>query len=164
MAASDLNACLDLISSSHIMTIGTCGSAGAWTAPVYYVFENPRFYFFSSPSSRHIKEALLNQQAAAAIHNNPTGWQDIKGVQMEGRICKEASLAEGAVAFKKYWEKFSFLPQLFGFNYSLAGFQEFEAKFSLKWYYFVPDQLFFLDNSKGFGYRCCFKSLCPTRS
>ena len=56
---------LDLVNSVSTMTVATCGRDTAWAAPVYYVYQNGVFFFFSKPDSRHIQEALAAGSASA---------------------------------------------------------------------------------------------------
>ena len=55
---------LELIGDQSTLTLATADASGPWSAPVYFVFIDGRFYFFSSPESRHIQQAVLTGQVA----------------------------------------------------------------------------------------------------
>ena len=42
---------LDLINSTSTMTLATSGRESAWAAPVYYVYQERKFFFFSTACS-----------------------------------------------------------------------------------------------------------------
>ena len=81
----------DLLALST-MTLATANSSGqAHAAPVYFAaLQSSRLslelYFFSAPDSRHIQDLATNPHAAAAIYPETTGWEDIRGLQLEGSV------------------------------------------------------------------------------
>ena len=141
-----------LIHSCHIMTLGTTDIKSVWTAPVYYIYLNSGFYFFSKATSRHILHTEVSGKAAASIHNNPQGWADIQGVQMEGVVSRAGCGKKSRQAFSAYVKRFPFVHEIMGgsFSGSLEGFTE---QFKVRWYIFVPEKMVYLDNSVGFGFR-----------
>ncbi len=144
------------LDSCHIMTLGTSDSKSVWTAPVYYIYLDSRFYFFSKATSRHILNAKVSGMAAASIHNNPQGWADIEGVQMEGLITAAGGGEQSVRAFKAYLKRFSFVREIMhrSFSGSLASFTE---QFKVRWYTFIPEKMVYLDNSVKFGFRLQFQ-------
>lgn len=137
----------------HIMTLAVSKENMPWTAPVYYIYSAGKFWFFSSPDSRHIIEAALNSgSAAASVYSDPHGWNEIKGLQMTGKI-KEGFFSSGsALAFAKYLAKFSFVKNMLKGSERM-GLSEFQTAFRAVWYFFEPDVVYYSDNSKGFGFR-----------
>ncbi len=140
------------LDSCHIMTLGTTDSKHVWTAPVYYIYQGSRFYFFSKATSRHILNTEVSGTAAASIHNNPQGWADIQGVQMEGVVSRAGCGEKSVQAFRAYVKRFPFVHEIMGssFSGSLVSFAE---QFKVRWYIFVPEKMVYLDNSVGFGFR-----------
>ena len=67
-----------LVGEQTTLTLATAEGDTAWAAPVYYVYEKSTFYFLSSPTSRHITEALRHDQASAAIHAAASTWKEIR--------------------------------------------------------------------------------------
>ena len=91
---------VDLIDGQSTMTLATAQAQLAWAAPVYYVFSNSCFYFFSDPTSRHMVECLASGQAASAIYASGSSWQEIRGIQMSGSV-KAISVGFEAIEVKR---------------------------------------------------------------
>lgn len=133
-----------LIESRKTMVLATAG-AGAWAAPVYYIFHANCFYFFSSPRSRHVTEALATGQCAASIFRDSSDWRAIEGLQMEGRV--EEADPEPQM-FDAYLARFPTARELGG-----SSAAEFAGKLRARMYRFVPERRFYLNNGLGFGRR-----------
>lgn len=143
---------LSLINSQSTMALATARDNCAWTAPVYFVFHKTAFYFFSSPDSRHISEALDSGQASAAIYASVDSWQDIKGIQMSGRI-RSAGLGLASLqALNAYIARFPFTKEFFKPEQTL-NLENFSKRFRVSFYRFDPDQIIYLDNRIEFGFR-----------
>ncbi len=157
-----LERCMDLICAQHVMTLATASSKGAWPAPVYYYYTDQAFFFFSNPSSRHMKEALKGESCCGAsifedrqpISKNGAenrtekkGFDQIRGIQMSGKITHDIGKAAALKAAAGYIKRFgiSFKP-----DDALAMI---EARFHAGLFCFVPDEVFYMDNAMGFGNR-----------
>jgi flavin prenyltransferase len=125
------------------MTLATRGAEGEpHAAPVYFAAEGELcFYFFSDPASQHGQDVAADARAAGAIHPLVAGWQEIRGLQMRGRVRTVAQGAEWERAWQLYRAKFPFVEKL---KEAIAGSQL---------YAFVPDWIRLVDNRKGFGYK-----------
>jgi hypothetical protein len=141
-----------LVNQESTMTLATAGKNTAWAAPVYYVFYRGAFLFFSDPESRHIREALANDQAAAAIYPAADTWQGIRGVQMSGVIRTVRFGVAGTQAVRAYIEKFPFTKEFFEPGQVLDP-AIFSKRFRVKLYRFDPHLVFYLDNQIRFGFR-----------
>ena len=126
------------------MTLATGGVEGApHAAPVYFAAdENGRLYFFSDAASQHALD-LQNgaARAAAAIHPLVSGWQEIRGLQLRGRVRVVPAGAEWERAWNLYQAKFPFVESL----------KSTVARSTL--YAFEPDWVRLVDNRKGFGWK-----------
>lgn len=143
---------LDLVEKQFTMTLSTSLQDTPWAAPVYYVNLDFRFYFFSDPGSRHIRESQNTGQAAATIFHQSNSWRDIRGVQMSGRI---ASLWPGLEAMKgvrAYLKKFPFTEDFFDSKDQL-DLEGFAKRFRVRFYCFRPDLVYYLDNRIRFSFR-----------
>ena len=140
-----------LISSQNTMTLATSAGESAWAAPVYYVYENCAFYFFSDPESRHVREGLHAGDSSAAIHTPSTGWRDICGIQMSGKIIRLPLGREAASAFVAYLKKYPFCKEFFSPGAEL-NLETFSGRFKAKLYKFVPKQVYYQDNRIQFGH------------
>jgi uncharacterized protein YhbP (UPF0306 family) len=145
---------LELLHSEHIVTLATCDGKRPWAAAVYYVLSNKSFYFFSNPDSRHIVNSAEGKPVAATVHEPSSGWSDIRGVQMEGKI-EEAGFDMGSTtAYALYISRFTFIHEMGKAPLTpLLSFAALETSFKVKWYKFTPDRVYYLDNSIQFGYR-----------
>jgi hypothetical protein len=134
------------------MTIATARRNLAWAAPVYYVFLRSCFYFFSDPASRHIQESLASRQAACTIYGFASGWEDIRGIQMEGCIERLSPGMEAVEVIRAYLKKFSFTNEFFppGEHLDLEAFSK---RFRVRLYKFRPALVYYLDNRIRFGFR-----------
>jgi uncharacterized protein YhbP (UPF0306 family) len=141
-----------LIEAQNTMTLATSLGNRAWAAPVYYVLHRAALYFFSDPASRHIQEALNADQASSAIHASANTWQDIRGIQMSGRIRPASAGLKTVGALKAYMKKFPFVGEFFESGQSL-NLEAFAKRFSVRLYCFEPDLIYYLDNRIRFGFR-----------
>jgi uncharacterized protein YhbP (UPF0306 family) len=141
-----------LIEEQHIMTLATAGERGPWAAPVYYVFLEPSFYFFSDPASRHIEDCLQSPLASAAVFAPVFSWQDIRGLQMSGAV---EAVMPGLAALKavgSYLVKFPFAKGFFNPSEPI-DLNAFSNRFRVRLYRFKPALVYYLDNSIAFGFR-----------
>lgn len=143
---------LTLINSQSTMALATARGDTAWAAPVYFVFYKSAFYFFSSPDSRHIQETMDSGQASAAIYPVVNTWQDIKGVQISGRIRSAGFGLTALQALRAYTAKFNFTREFFEPGQAL-NLENFAKRFRVGLYRLDPDQVFYLDNRIKFGFR-----------
>lgn len=141
-----------LIEEQYVITLATAGPHGPWAAPVYYVFFESAFYFFSDPSSRHIEESMESSRASAAIFAQASSWQDIRGLQMSGVIQVVSAGPTALRAIRSYLRKFPFTKEFFKPG-DLMDLSAFSNRFRVKLYRFKPDLLYYLDNAIKFGFR-----------
>jgi uncharacterized protein YhbP (UPF0306 family) len=136
----------ELIDAVWTMTLATTGENGPWSAPVYYLYRDRWFYFFSSPSSRHIQDGLAHR-AAASIFRVHARKDRLEGLQMHGTIHLQRAGIRAAAAAAAYARRFDITVSGPDF---LAFFQN---VFHARLFAFVPDQVYHMDNRKGFGSR-----------
>jgi uncharacterized protein YhbP (UPF0306 family) len=142
----------ELIDSQSTMALATARKGEAWTAPVYYVFYQGGFYFFSAPDSRHILESGESGQAAAAIYPFVSSWRDIRGVQMAGRIKKAGPGLKALRAVRAYIGKYPFTREFFDPGQEL-DLESFGERFRVRFYRFQPELVYYMDNKIRFGFR-----------
>ncbi len=142
----------ELIQSQSTMALATAGEGGPWAAPVYYVFYDKAFYFFSAPDSRHIRESTGNRPVSAAIYPFVSSWREIRGIQMSGRIHKVGPGLRAVRAVRAYTEKYPFTREFFdpAQDLDLEGFAK---RFRVRFYRFDPELVYYLDNKIEFGFR-----------
>lgn len=131
----------------HVMTLASHGDDGVWAAAVFYANDGLETYFLSSPGSRHCRNLARNPRASAAIHEDYADWKKIKGIQMEG-ITSVLAGEEAEQARRLYGAKFPIVG-----NLEQAPALIVEALAKVRWYKLIPERLYFIDNSAGFGHR-----------
>jgi len=142
----------ELILGQTTMTLATSKDSTAWAAPVYYVNRGFRFYFFSDPSSRHVREAEESAQASAAVFHQASSWQEIRGVQMSGAVHRLSASLEALAAVRAYLKKFPFTGEFFKPSQQI-DLDAFATRFKVRLYVFRPSLLYYSDNRIRFGFR-----------
>lgn len=145
-------AAMALIEEASTLTLATADPTGPWSAPVYYVFLKGRFYFFSSPHSRHIEQALMSEKAAGSICTQADGWRTIRGIQMDGTITRlrRGPLAISVIA--RYLARYPFTRDFFK-DSPVPDMDTFFSRFKTRLYQFAPTTVFYTDNRFGFATR-----------
>lgn len=147
-----------LINSIKVMTIASPWENGVWSAPVYYIYKNRAFFFFSSPDSRHIKGAELSpdMMVAASIFVDNEQFNKIKGVQMRGKIeeikadAPNDNMSKFIPEVSSYIKKFSIPFKDMNMKDSLNFIcKQYRAKF----YRFIPIEIIYMDNSISIGFK-----------
>lgn len=135
---------LAYITDHHVMTLATMGEQGVWATAVYYAHSQFTLYFLSAAHTRHAQNIAQHAMISAAIHDNVTNWQDIKGIQLEG-VCQLIQGAERQEAINIYLNKHTFIQE--GPPAMRTALER------TNWYKLKPSHLYLIDNSKGFGHR-----------
>lgn len=147
MSDSLRDSALDYLASHNVMGLATQGPEGLWAAAVFYVNEGFNLYFLSSPKSRHVRNLTANTRVAVTIQEDYPDWPQIKGIQLEG-VATRIDGAEQEKARELYGSKFPVVGKL-----SQAPVAIVQALAKVRWYKVVPERLYFIDNSIGFGQR-----------
>lgn len=140
-----------LIKNAKVMTLSTTGD-GPWSSPVYYVYYENAFWYFSSKNSRHSPTKGKFLQAGASIYIPSDEWQNICGLQMSGYIEEAEPGILAAKVFAVYLKKFPLVKDFFKEKRSF-DLKDLMNLFRVVLYRFVPDRGVYVDNSKGFGYK-----------
>lgn len=138
---------LTYLKDKNVMTLATSGAEGVWAAAVFYVNSGFTFYFLSAPTTRHCRNLLGCPKAAATVQLDYDDWREIKGVQMEGRV-EQLEGAEKVAAIARYSAKFPVVKNALAQPGEIG-----KALAKVCWYKLLPERLYFIDNSKGLGYR-----------
>jgi uncharacterized protein YhbP (UPF0306 family) len=143
---------LTLIRSESTLTLATSGPSGPWSAPVYYVCVDDRFCFFSSPESRHIRQAMAKRKAAASIFHQSDAWQALRGIQMVGTVQRIRSAALSLKTVAAYLKRFPFTLDFFPGD-AAPDANAFFSRFKARLYALTPTDMFYTDNRFGFAAR-----------
>lgn len=141
---TDRQQALHYLQTHQVMTLATMGEDGVWATAVFYANQDFNLYFLSAEHTRHVQNLNSQPHIAATIQEDYRDWQNIKGIQLEGFV-EQLSGSEKIKTITKYTEKFLFLANP---NTKITA-----ALTKVNWYQLTPTHLYFIDNSKGFGYR-----------
>ncbi len=159
-----------LIKSLKVMTLATPWEGGVWSAPLYYLYKNGRFYFFSSPASKHIvgafyeKEKCVSEKesknrdvsiVAASIFQDDADFRAIKGIQMQGRVDIVTEIREAISIAVVYAAKFNLMKRVRSStkSVSLDLLERLKRQFHAELYQFIPSQMIYMDNSVRIGFK-----------
>jgi len=140
------DACLELIHDTRVMTLSTRDDGGSWAAPVYYLFRDSSFYFFSNPGARHILEGE-GRTGAASIFKDSAQFSQLRGIQMSGRIDRCPKGKQSAAVALDYLRKYGIQA---GPGNILTFFK---TRFNASMYRFIPEKTYYMDNRRGIGNR-----------
>jgi uncharacterized protein len=141
---------LSYMESHNTMTLATCRNEAPWAATVFYASAGLRLYFFSAPDSRHCQNLAANPRVAVTIQEDYRDWQEIKGIQIEGRVAQVDSLIEKGKAMAVYARKYPEVMKIFVNPASGALYQAF---LKVRFYCVAPERVLYIDNEQGFGKR-----------
>ncbi|MCU0726385.1 MAG: pyridoxamine 5'-phosphate oxidase family protein [Planctomycetes bacterium] len=134
------------VDTIRTMTLACADADGPWAADVCFARVGAGFCFLSSPDSRHARAYAADPRAAATIHGDFARWEEIRGVQIAGRVGEVTGAGAKARAMAAYFRKFPFARGLVeGAAAVLAG------RFRL--YRLDPEKILLVDNQSGFGAR-----------
>jgi len=141
---TDRQQALHYLETHQVMTLATIGTEGVWATAVFYANQDFKFIFLSAGHTRHAQNFNHQPHIAATIQEDYRDWPNIKGIQLEG-VVEQLSGAAQIKAIAYYTKKYPFLAQ--------ANSQIVQALTTVNWYQLLTKRLFFIDNSKGLGYR-----------
>ena len=82
-------------------------------APLFYLSDDAlNLYWLSSPKSRHSVNLVSHPQVAATIYPAVWGWQEIRGIQIEGIAAAIDDIDEREALLASYRTKFNIPPEL----------------------------------------------------
>ena len=141
-----------LVTNTRVMTLSVLCEDIPWSSPVYFVYYDGRFYFFSNENSRHIRFAQKKEIISASVFHDSERLDEIFGFQMSGVLEPVEKQIRYLAIVKQYVEKFNFLKKVFG-PQIIENRRFFLEKFKSRLYAFRPGQVFLSDNSRSTGKR-----------
>ena len=145
---------LAYLAAHNTVSLATVGDDGTpWAATVFYAHLGTDLYWLSEPKTRHSQNLLANGRVAATINEDYRDWQQIKGVQLEGRAVEVTGKIELARALAAYLGKYPFVRQFLQPGQLLQGVQIAGKAFDIRLWRLRPTRLYYLDNARGFSAR-----------
>ena len=137
---------LSYLASHHVMTLATYGDQAPWATAVFYVNDGFSLSFLTESHTRHGRNLAADPRVAAAVHEAYDDWRAIKGIQILGRAAPVGPL-EKARLLPAFIAKFPTV----GVFVSDARYIAIMARALI--YRVEPEEIWYLDNSKGFSRR-----------
>lgn len=140
----------DYLAEHNVLNLSTSGKGGPWAAAVFFAHSGRRLWFMSNPGTRHGAHIVAGGAVAASVHEDCPQWENIRGLQMQGRAWVVEDDGERKAGLRAYFKKYSFAETFFRddapeeIRKSMAG---------IKLFCFEPEVVLWLDNSHGFGNR-----------
>ena len=129
------------------LSLATCHNRQPWATDLFYASDDScRLYFVSSSKTRHCQHIAANPQVSVSISGNVSGWEEIKGLQLDG-VAVVVPDSERARVAETYLAKFPALKKLHKASEILSSFLE------SSFYQITPKWIRLIDNSKGFGHK-----------
>jgi uncharacterized protein YhbP (UPF0306 family) len=111
------NRIVRFLKKHHVLTLATCREGVPWCASMFYAFmggehtdfpADPTLVFTSDPATRHITEALQNQEVAGAIALETEIIGLIRGIQFSGILIEPINSDLKKRALKAYFKRFPY--------------------------------------------------------
>ena len=142
-----------LIHSMRTMVLATQDHQGPWAAPVYYVYVEPSFCFFSSPNARHVQRTQPDDLVAAAIFADSDQWQEIQGLQMSGHLREISKRTDQLRSIGRFLARFPFAVPFLRPSKSESADVVPEVAEKVRIYAFTPQESYYVNNHLAFGKR-----------
>ena len=144
---------LDYLAAHNTVALATAGPDGPWAATVFYANVGTDLYFLSEPKTRHCQNLLAGGRVAGTVNEDYRDWQQIKGIQLEGRAEPITNPLEVARALGAYLDKYPFVRQFLSPTNLLQGVKIAGKTFDIRLWRLRPERLYYLDNARGFSNR-----------
>jgi uncharacterized protein YhbP (UPF0306 family) len=143
-----------LLAALHVCTVATYGDGQPHAVSLFYAHDGFDLYWFSDPASRHSRhiDAMAEARVAVTIAADHQDFGDIRGIQLIGVARRLAGPLETAAGLARLVGRYGFLARVLEGPVRLA-----EAMRKAAIYRLTPDQVTFIDNSKGFGHKTSFR-------
>ncbi|MFH1156562.1 MAG: pyridoxamine 5'-phosphate oxidase family protein [Pseudomonadota bacterium] len=148
MGSAPVDRARTLALCQRVITLASCCDKTPWAAPVYYIYRHKGFWFFSSPDSRHVSQALDQPgKTGASVFSDAPSPDRIQGLQMIGTLSHDGITPKALDAAVVYAKQFSIT---IGRGTALSFIMN---RFRAQFYCFRPETAVFMDNALGFGHR-----------
>lgn len=143
----------NMLAVHNTVSLATCRANRPWAAAVFYASDAAlNLYFVSDWRTRHGRDMEANTLVAGAINPDCATWNDVQGLQLEGRV----RVLEGAARLKglgHYLAKFHDVKALFEKPRDANEATIAERLKAAHLYCLQPDRIRLIDNSRWFGFK-----------
>lgn len=143
-----------LLARHATVTLATVGSDGRpWAATVFFASDAAlTLYFVTDPRTRHGRDLALSGLVAGTVGPDVSAWDDVLGVQLEGRAAVLAE-PERAAALACYLAKFPDVQRLFDAPRNDGERAIGERLRKTAFWGLRPALVRLVDNARGFGWK-----------
>ncbi len=143
---ASISACVrEYLNRHNVLCLATSEAQQPWVAPVFYAVWQKSLVFLSASHTRHCRNLQKNPLASGSIQEDYSDWKDIKGIQLEGKVMQLES-SDAVSALECYSAKFAITgPD--------APVEITKALHKVSWFQLLPQRMYYIDNSRGFGNR-----------
>jgi uncharacterized protein YhbP (UPF0306 family) len=142
-----------MLATHGTMTLATVGPDGPWASAVFYACDAAlHLYFVTDPATRHGANLMNDERVSAAIHADVSDWNDVRGLQLEGRA-HVLSAAERATGLEVYLTRFPNVRRLLEPSGSEAERQIGARLARTPLWRLRPSRIRVIDNREGFGWK-----------
>jgi uncharacterized protein YhbP (UPF0306 family) len=136
------------LAAHHVMSLATCGAAGAHAANLFYACDELALVWVSEPDTRHSQDIEVDSRVAATVAPDYSDFAAIRGVQIAGAARRIMAADERARHVAVLEARYSFLRQLATGPLKLR-----EAFARTAVYRLQPAHIVLIDNTKWFGHK-----------
>lgn len=143
----------EMLRAHGTATLATAGPDGPWAAAVFFASdEDLNLVFVTDPATRHGRDLSAGGRVAAAVHTEASGWNEIRGLQIEG-VARPVADEGRAAALAIYLEKFPGIRRVYETPRDDAerGLQRRLASITL--WRLSPALIRLIDNRERFGWK-----------
>jgi len=150
MSAELKKTILEYLQNHHTVSLATERDGIPHAATVFYVSIGFDLYFLSSPTSRHGENFKHNPLVAATVNEDYSAWQQIKGIQLSGRVENVGGILDNGRIARAFVSKY---PDVADFLLSPRRLgQAIARKVSkVRFYRLRPSRIRLIDNAIDFG-------------
>jgi len=136
-----------------VATLATAGPDGPWAAAVFYASDPGLcLWFVTDPGTRHGRNLAATGRVSAAIHAEVEGWNDIRGLQLEGTTARIPD-TERTAALARYLERFPQIKRVHDSPRDEAERAIAQRLGLIAMWRLAPSRIRVLDNRERFGWK-----------
>jgi uncharacterized protein len=140
------------LQANHVMSLATVVDGAPHASSLMYAAVDFSLYWTSEPRTRHSQAIAGDARVAATVAPDYQDFRAIRGVQIAGRARRLADPGEVEIARKLMCRRFLFLREMELLPETLR-----RALNGAAYYRLDPEQLTWIDNTRGFGSRCTLR-------
>ena len=136
------------LAAHHVMSLATCGAAGAHAANLFYACDGLALIWVSEPDTQHSREIEADPRVAATVAPDYSDFAAIRGVQIAGAARRIVAADERKRHLAMLEARYPFLGQL-----AVGPLKLRQAYARTAVYRLQPVRIVLIDNTKGFGHK-----------